>query len=63
MQLELIFVAPSSEDGTPSVWEALDEEQKNDALDVLARLIAKAATAAAAVAEVNAATFKERDNE
>ena len=62
MQLELIFAEPSDADGSPNVWIAFDEESKNEALEVLARLIAKVVNAEV-VAGAQTVTTKERNDE
>ena len=51
MQLMLSFVQEPSEqtEPSPNLWRTLQNEQRHETLAVLARLIAKAAAASAAV--------------
>ena len=63
MQLLLSFAQePSNQtESSPDVWQTLDVKQRNETLVVLARLLAKAATASA---RANAAKQRrEKDDE
>ena len=60
VQLLMSFAKPPPPAGSAPVWTALDEERRAEVLAVLARLIAKVATAAT---EARAADSEEKDDE
>lgn len=63
MQLEMRFVEPPSTDGKPMVWATLDDEDRAEALEMLARVIAKVVATGAAAVEGTTVLGEERSNE